>query len=224
MIGGREFATDRRGRAGRRTGPCLEMNGGDSGTWKFRRAWAHGVFALTPHQAPFSWVTGAILALIAWRAYTRVRRNIGRQHFAPARCWVSVTLLPGIVLLIAFGLRLQPPAMGLSLVGGLALGVALGLLGLRQTRFEVASDGLYYVPSAPLGIALSTLLVGRLLYRFLTAGVPTSGPGMKPFTTHLTPLTLALIGALAGYYAIYAAGLLRWSVRHRRAQPAGMPT
>lgn len=182
------------------------------------------MFALTPHHAPFSFVTVAILALIAWRAYTRVRRNIGRQHFAPARCWVSVTLLPGIVVLVAFGLRFQPAAMGLSLVGGVALGVALGVLGLRQTRFGVASDGLYYVPSAPLGIALSMLLVGRLLYRFFTTGVPTSAPGTNSFTTHLAPLTLALIGALAGYYAIYAAGLLRWSVRHRGAQPAGMPT
>ncbi len=182
------------------------------------------MLALTPHHAPFSFVTVAILALIAWRAYMRVRRNIGRQHFAPARCWVSVTLVPGIVVLVAFGLRFQPPAMGLSLGGGLALGIALGVLGLRQTRFEVASDGLCYVPSAPLGIALSTLLVGRLLYRLFTAGVPPSGPGTSPFATHLTPLTLALIGALAGYYAMYAAGLLRWSARHRRAQPAGMPT
>lgn len=176
-----------------------------------------------PHHAPFSLVTVAILALVAWRVYMRFRRSIGRQRFVPARSWLSVTLFPVALIAVAFGLRFQPPLMGLSLAGGLALGVALGVLGLRLTRFEVARDGLYYVPSAHLGIALSTLLVGRILYRYFTAGVPGTDPG-APVAMHLTPLTLVLIGTLAGYYVTYALGLLRWSVRNRRTQPADMPT
>jgi hypothetical protein len=177
-----------------------------------------------PHHAPFSFATVAILALVAWRVYTRFRRSIGRQRFVPGRSWLSVTLFPVALVLVAFGLRFQPPAMGLTLAGGLVLGVALGVLGLRLTRFEVADDGLYYVPSAHLGIALSTLLVARIAYRYLTSDVPWTGEGAAPVATHLTPLTLVLIGTLAGYYVTYAAGLLRWSVRHRRTQPAGMPT
>jgi hypothetical protein len=31
----------------------------------------------------------------------------------------------------------------------------------------------------------------------------------------LTPLTLLLVGTLAGYYWTYAVGLLRWSARSR---------
>jgi hypothetical protein len=179
---------------------------------------------MMPQHAPFSIVTVAIIALIAWRVYARVRRNIGRQRFLPARAWLSVTLFPLLVGLIALRLRLQPPLMGLSLFGGLLGGVALGVLGLRLTRCEAAAEGFYYVPSAHLGIALSTLLVARVVYRFITAGTPGSSQGVAPFTTQMTPLTLALIGTLAGYYVTYAAGLLRWSVRHGRTQPSGMAT
>jgi hypothetical protein len=176
-----------------------------------------------PHHAPFPIVTVVVVALVAWRVYARVRRNIGRQHFVPARSWLSVTLFPLLIVLIAVGLRFQPPVMGLSLLGGVVAGVALGILGLRLTRFEVTAEGIYYVPSAHLGIALSTLLVTRFLYRFMTAGAAGSQAGAA-LAVHLTPLTLVLVGTLAGYYVTYAAGLLRWSVRRRATEPSGMPT
>ena len=177
-----------------------------------------------PHHAPVSFVTVALIVFIAWRVYWRFRRSIGRQRFVAARSWLSVTLFPLLVVLVAVSLRFQPQAMGGSLAGGLILGVALGLLGLRLTRFEVASDGLYYVPSAHLGIALSTLLVARIVYRYVTASAAGGDPAAAPMAMHLTPLTLALVGTLIGYYVTYAAGLLRWSVRQRRTQPAGLQT
>lgn len=179
---------------------------------------------MMPHHAPFSFVTVALMVLVAWRVYWRFRRSIGRQRFVAARPWLSVTLFPVILALVGFSLRFQPAVMGLSLAGGLLLGVALGMLGLRLTRFEVAADGLYYVPSAHLGIALSALLVARIVYRYIVVGFPGAGPATTPAAMHLTPLTLALVGTLAGYYVTYAVGLLRWSLRHRRTQPAALPS
>ena len=64
------------------------------------------------------------------------------------------------------------PPLELPLWGGVLLGAALGVLGLRLTRFEATSAGLFYTPSAHLGIALSTLLVCRIAYRFITGGFP----------------------------------------------------
>ncbi len=177
-----------------------------------------------PHHAPLSLATVALIAFIAWRVYWRFRRSIGRQRFVAARSWLSVALFPLLLVLVAVGVRLQPPALGSCLAGGLVLGVALGLLGLRLTRFEVAPDGLYYVPSAHLGIALSTLLVARIAYRYVSASAAPGDPGAAPVAMHLTPLTLALVGMLGGYYVTYAVGLLRWSVRQRRPPPAGAPT
>jgi hypothetical protein len=176
-----------------------------------------------PHRAPSAILTVAAIALIAWRVYARIRRNIGRQHFVPGRSWLSVTLFPLAIVMVAFTLRFQPPQMGLSLFGGLVLGVALGVFGLRLTRFEATAEGLFYVPSAHLGIALSTLLVARFAYRLATVEVG-GDQGASFMAVHLTPLTLSLIGVTAAYYVTYAVGLLRWSVRERRAQPSGMPT
>ena len=129
-----------------------------------------------------------------------------------------MTLFPVALIAVAFGLRFQPPLMGLSLAGGLALGVALGVLGLRLTRFEVARDGLYYVPSAHLGYCLVDIPGRTHPYRYFTAGVPGTDPG-APVAMHLTPLTLVLIGTLAGYYVTYALGLLRWSRQETAAPP-----
>jgi hypothetical protein len=176
-----------------------------------------------PQHAPVPWVTVALVAFIAWRVYARFRRSIGRQRFVAARSWLSVSVFPLLLLSVAWGLRFQPPAMGLSLASGIVLGVALGVLGLRLTRFEVADDGLYYVPSAHLGIALSTLLVARVAYRYVGASAAASAP-VAPMAMHLTPLTLGLVGTVVGYYVTYAAGLLRWSTRQGRTHGTGVPT
>ena len=48
---------------------------------------------------------------------------------------------------------------------GVVGGAALGRLGLRLTRFEQTPLGLFYTPNAHLGVALSLLFLGRLIYR-----------------------------------------------------------
>jgi hypothetical protein len=159
-------------------------------------------------------ITLAILALIAWRLYARIRRTIGRQRLSPVRPWVTVVVFPLLVALLAFAARSHAPAAA-ALAGGVVVGVGLGFLGLHLTRFEVSPEGRYYTPSAHLGVALSALLVCRIFYRFFVYGLPGSSGGGAP--PPLTPLTLLLLGTLAGYYTTYALGLLRWSVRSRAA-------
>jgi hypothetical protein len=166
-------------------------------------------------------VTVAIIALIAWRLYSRVRRSIGRQRLSAVRPWITLTVFPLLLLLLSFSLRAQP-LTEMSLAAGLAAGIALGLLGLRLTRFEASARGLFYTPSAHLGIALSLLLVCRIAYRFMVNGLPGSAGGPPPATA-LTPLTLLILGTLAGYYCTYAIGLLRWSFRTRGAAAATQP-
>ena len=161
-------------------------------------------------------ITVALIAFIAWRIYARVRRSIGRQRLSPVRPWISVLLFPLLILLLALGSRALPSAEA-CLLGGTALGIALGVIGLRRTRFEDLPEGRYYTPSAHIGVVLSTLVVCRVAYRFLAGGFPTPGTA-PPATGHsLTPLTLLLIGTLGGYYCSYAAGLLRWAMRRGAA-------
>src|SRR5271170_413582 len=102
-------------------------------------------------------VTIAIIALIAWRLQSRMRRMIGRQRLSPVRPWVTMLIFPLLLALLAFAAREQPMLWG-YLACGVAVGIGLGVLGLRLTRFEATTEGLYYTPSAHLGVALSVLL------------------------------------------------------------------
>jgi hypothetical protein len=80
---------------------------------------------------------------------------------------------------------------------------------LRLTKFERAPEGLFYTPNAHIGIALSLLLVGRILWRVgqVYAGIATGG---TPADFARTPLTLVIFGTMAGYYVRYAIGLIAW--------------
>jgi hypothetical protein len=160
-------------------------------------------------------------ALVLWRLYSRIRRTIGRQHLSNVRPWITISVFPVLVVLLATLSRTRPDSL-LSLAGGLAVGVGLGIYGLRNTRFENTPEGFFYTPAAHLGIALSLLLVGRILYRMLplyglTGSTPVAAPPAQ-FAT--TPLSMLLFGTFAAYYVTYAIGLLRW--RHAEStKPVG---
>jgi hypothetical protein len=146
--------------------------------------------------------------LVAWRMYSRMRRLIGRQQLSVKRAWMTVCLFPLIVVILAFVSRAEPNTE-LALLGGLAVGTVLGTFGLRHTKFENTPAGLFYTPNAHIGIGLSLLLAGRILYRFVQMGsMVQTGPATPQFVN--SPITLAIVGTLGGYYLTYAVGLLRW--------------
>jgi len=158
---------------------------------------------------PTTIVLAVLAPLLVWRLYTRFRRMIGRQRLSRARLWITLIIFPTIVLLLAYAAHWRWERL-LWLAGGVVLGSLLGVYGLRQTRFESTPQGQFYTPHAHLGIALSLLLVGRLLYRLIELyGLDTTASrGAPEFAQR--PLTLAIFGLLAGYYIAYAMGLVRW--------------
>ena len=168
---------------------------------------------------PSLFVTLGVVALVAWRIYKRVRRMIGRQRLSNWRPWFTVVFFPLILALLAFGALAHPLNLA-TLAAGVAVGAGLGLYGLHLTTFEATSQGLFYTPNAHLGIALSLLLVGRIVFRiaqiYMVAGADTPLP--SDFVR--SPLTLAIFGTLAGYYIVYAIGLLRWRLRVESATAA----
>ena len=154
--------------------------------------------------------------LIAWSVYRRVRRNIGRQKLHPRRAVTSIVIFSVLSALIAVS-SARHPDMLLGFGAGLVPGILLGFVGLRLTRFETTDEGHFYTPSAHIGVALSVLFVGRLLYRmmvmpnFSTASAQTSAPVQSP-------LTLLIFGLVAGYYLTYMTGVLIHSHDKRSAQ------
>ena len=155
-------------------------------------------------MTPSTPVVGAMMGLIAWRVYKRIRRNIGRQPLRPRRALTSIFIFSGLSVLI-IGFSLPQSRLLLGFGGGLSLGVLLGLLGLRLTRFETTTKGHFYIPNTPIGVALSLLLVGRVAYRFMVLRDVTVAHNHPP--PMQSPLTFFIFGLMAGYYIVYQTGL-----------------
>jgi hypothetical protein len=165
-----------------------------------------------PMQPPQALMIG-VGAFVAWRMLWRVRRMIGRQRLSSVRPWLSAVLFPLLVLLL-LPLAVVRPLATIGLLAGCGVGLGLALYGLRLTRFETTPQGLFYTPNAYLGAALFVLLVARLGWRYAQP-YATSAPaaGASPADFARSPLSLLVFGMLAGYYATYSIGLLRWKAR-----------
>ena len=166
------------------------------------------------HATPSSLISAGVVLLVLWRLYSRVRRMVGRQRYRSVRPWVTVVLFPLLLLALLLASLAQPESLA-ALVLGAVVGAALGVWGLRLTRFEATEAGLFYTPNAQLGIALSLLFIGRIVYRFLQLRLLGGSPALPPEDFTRSPLTLAIFATLAGYYIVYAVGLLRWAASQR---------
>ncbi len=150
-----------------------------------------------------------VLPLIVWRMYSRFRRLVGRQRLSRIRPWITVTVFPTLVFLVAWVAQFHVERLAWLAIG-LVLGALCAVYALRLTRFEATTQGLFYTPNAHLGIALSTLMLARIGYRMYE--VMTAGPILARDNSEFvrSPITLAIFGILAGYYVAYAIGLIRW--------------
>jgi hypothetical protein len=143
--------------------------------------------------------------LFAWSIFRRVRRNIGRQKLRPTRAIVRLVIL-FMVSLFILATSLAYPRVLAGFGGGLLCGALLGLLGLKLTRFETTEEGHFYTPDTRIGVALTLLLAGRLIYRMALLNNSTYAPGHPPAMQ--SPLTFLIVGLTFGYYFVYSSGLL----------------
>jgi hypothetical protein len=158
-----------------------------------------------------------VVPLVAWRMYSRVKRNIGRQTLGKWRPWVTLTLFPLITILISLSAVSQPMKL-LAMAGGMVAGAVLGVFGTKHTKFENTPAGIFYTPNAHIGIALSVIFLGRIAYRMFQAYSTNVEPNPADLTT---PLTLSIFGLLAGYYMTYAVGLIRYKMGVERGTADG---
>ena len=153
-------------------------------------------------------ITLALIPLVLWRLYLRIKRLVGRQQSKLSHHWITAVLFPLLILILGFNVFRSSSALA-GLIGGAIIGIAGGVWGLRLTRFERSAQGCFYTPNAHLGIAVSLLFVGRILYRLLQTSVePSAAPSLQYFAQ--SPFTVLTLGMLSGYYAAYAVGMLHW--------------
>jgi hypothetical protein len=160
------------------------------------------------------------IPLVAWRMYSRVKRNIGRQHLSKWRPWITLTLFPTIIILISLSAMSQPTRL-LGMAGGIVAGALLGVFGTKHTKFENTPEGIFYTPNAHIGIALSVLFLSRVVYRMFQLYSMDSNAQPNPADFSSSPLTLSILGLLAGYYVTYAIGLIRYKMGVEREAAGG---
>ncbi|GLQ86888.1 DUF1453 domain-containing protein [Dyella flagellata] len=159
-----------------------------------------------------------LIPVIAFAVWRRVRRQFGPQPIRRTRMILRIAILAAIAGLITLAVMHDLRLLE-GLAGGVLAGAALGLLGLRLSRFEVHPvKGDCYVPNPYIGALVTALLLARLVWRFAMLGPamqdptgatqPLHGPGIGQ-----SPLTLLTFGLVVGYYVCYYGGLL---VHHQR--------
>jgi hypothetical protein len=174
-----------------------------------------------------------ILAIVLMPLTLVQRYRVGSAR-RPARGWVTAINLVGIA--ISAALFLGGAAVTTFWVAGaftyavmgLALGFALGLLGLALTQWEPSPRALHYTPNRWLVLAITLVVTARLIYGFWRSWHAwRSGlEGGSWFVAAGVPGSLAAGGVVLGYYLIYWAGLRRRLKKHRRlvGQPRMPPS
>lgn len=162
-----------------------------------------------------------MIAAIGFAIFRRLRRTIGRQPYQPKRMQARMIVL-GIVGGLALLFSFRNVDVGGAMVAGLVGGAALGIFGVRHTKFETTPKGQFYTPHMYIGLLVSLLFLGRLAYRFLIempamqAAAQASG---NPYASmQKSPLTMAIFGVVIGYYIAYYAAVIR-EMRKEAAAP-----
>lgn len=165
-----------------------------------------------------------VMALIVWR---RVRSQFGPQPIRRKKMVFRIVVFAVLGGFFASVVMHDMRLLG-GLGGGMLAGAALGLFGLRLSRFQLDPiKGDCYVPNPYIGALVTVLFLARLLWRFAMlspqlrdptgATPPIHGPDIGQ-----SPLTMALFGVVVGYYICYFAGLLIHHQRLLRSRP-GQP-
>jgi hypothetical protein len=156
-----------------------------------------------------------VAVIVGWRIYFRLKRTIGEQQFRPRRLkWYIAIFSLSSVGCAAFSFG-HPPLM-LGWLAGVILGVLAGLWSLRLTNFTTIATGRFYTPNAQIGIVLSLLFVGRLLYRMVAVYSNLSLTGRPTPAWGQSALTYLIFELLAGYYVAYSIGVLGWYAKESR--------
>jgi hypothetical protein len=159
-----------------------------------------------------------VIALMPLILIQRYRMGTARRL---ARLWVTtlnLALMAFSVLLFLTGAAVTamwvPNAFG-GAIAGLVVGTGLGLVGLVLTRWEPTAATLHYTPNRWLVLVVTFMVSARVLYGFWRSwkAVEAGVYGTQMVLAFGIPQSLAVGGAVIGYYVAYG-----WGVRRRVLQ------
>ncbi|NRR33483.1 hypothetical protein HSX11_25235 [Oxalobacteraceae bacterium] len=164
-----------------------------------------------------------MLPLLVWRIYSRLKKLMGRNPSTLWHHYAAAVLLPLALGVLAAQLLGSPLGL-LALLLGAGAGAGLGWWNMKLSRLENTREGFFYTPNLQLGMLVSLLFIGRLLYRGFELYLQMhEGTPLPPGEFHQSPLTVLPFAALAAFYACYHLLLLRWRRGQKPLAPLPQP-
>ena len=156
----------------------------------------------------------AIIVLIPVGLVRRYQVGTSRQK---ARGWLAAINVAGLaasaILLLgsAAVMNVWAPGALRYTAGGLLGGLAIGLIGLRLTRWEYGPSAIYYTPNRALILSLTLVVTARLLYGVwrIWESWRRGFSGESWFVEAGVAGSLAAGALVVGYYLMFSTGVRR---------------
>ncbi|MFP5393591.1 MAG: hypothetical protein ACLGI6_18915 [Gammaproteobacteria bacterium] len=162
-------------------------------------------------MTPTTLVLLMLAPVLVWRVYLRVKGMMVSQRSILSRHYTGVLVFFSMVL-VAASETLKKPAILTVLLASTAVGIGWGVYGLRKTRFNNQTE--FYTPPANLGMVIAMLFFARVMQIGFDLYMNNGSSPTPAFTD--SPVTMAAVGLLGGYFGTYSAGLVRWRHALRR--------
>lgn len=156
----------------------------------------------------------ALVPLLVWRIYSRIKNQMARQRSIVSRHYTGVIVFAAMVLVPGTELGDRPFQLA-ALAAGAIAGIALGSYGLRRTRFEDTPEGYFFTPPSRMGVLVAMVLVARVIYLGIEIYMNQGSNRPNPRFTD-SPITMLCLGMTAAYFATFSVGLMRWRQRMRK--------
>jgi hypothetical protein len=167
----------------------------------------------------------AIVALTPLLLIQRYRAGSARRL---ARPWLATANVAGMIFSACFFVvgagvtNFWVPNAFISAAAGVAVGTALGVIGLWVTRWEATPRALHYTPNRWLVLAITLVVAVRVLYGFWRGWTSwrSTGEDGSFIAGFGVAGSLGAGGTVLGYYVAYAIGvrrrISRWQKRELR--------
>ncbi len=153
--------------------------------------------------------------VLVWRIYSRIKGMMVRQRSIMQRHYTGAGVFTAIALITASQLMYDLPTLAWLAVGT-GMGIGYGVWGLKLTRFETVREGYFFTPNKRLGLVIAMLFVAAVMYvGFEIYANKDSGKPTPRVTDYV--FFMPALGLMAGYFATYSIGMLKWRFKLRKA-------
>ena len=162
-----------------------------------------------------------LIALMPLILFQRYRLGSARRQARPWMATVNLALTTVSVVLfltVAALTAIWVPHAFRGAALGVLIGLSLGVLGLLLTRWEPAPGTFHYTPNRWLVLLVTFMISARVLYGFWRSWKAAEAGiyGTDMVLAFGIPESLAVGGAVIGYYLAYAVGVRRRLGRWQR--------